>query len=71
MTKLGLPKLFFPKVTKIGSIIIWPQIRIDYNGVGVLRGQPLIPPGEKSWKGRKRHSTFIPDPDQLSLEETG
>ena len=55
----------------MGSIIIWPQIRIDYNGVGVLRGQPLIPSGEKSWKGRKHHSTFIPDPAQLSLEETG
>ena len=29
-----------PKVTKIGSII---GHRIDYNGVGALRGQPQIP----------------------------
>ena len=59
VTQLGLRKLlFFPKVTKMGSII-WPQIRIDYNGVGGLRGQRHI--REKSQKGRKRHSTFIPE----------
>ena len=41
MTKLGSRKLhIFPKVTKMGSII---GHRIDYNGVGALRGQQHIP----------------------------
>ena len=41
MTKLGSRKLhIFPKVTKMGSII---GHRIDYNGVGALRGQRHIP----------------------------
>ena len=50
VTKLGLPKLFFfPKVTKMRSII-WPQIRIDNNGVGVLRGHRHIPLGRRAGK---------------------
>ena len=41
MTKLGWRKLYIcPKVTKMGSII---GHRIDYNGVGALRGQRHIP----------------------------
>ena len=41
MTKLGWRKLYIcPKVTKMGSII---GQRIDYNGVGALRGQWHIP----------------------------
>ena len=41
MTKLGSRKLnICSKVTKMGSII---GHRIDYNGVGVLRGQRHIP----------------------------
>ena len=41
MTKLGWRKLnICPKVTKMGSII---GHRIDYNGVGALRGQWHIP----------------------------
>ena len=41
MTKLGWRKLYIcPKVTKMGSII---GHRIDYNGVGALRGQWHIP----------------------------
>ena len=41
MTKLGSRKLHIcPKVTKMGSII---GHRIDYNGVGALRGQQHIP----------------------------
>ena len=41
MTKLGSRKLHIcSKVTKMGSIIVH---RIDYNGVGVLRGQWHIP----------------------------
>ena len=40
MTKLGSRKLHIcPKVTKMGSII---GHRIDYNGVGALRGQRHI-----------------------------
>ena len=48
----GIVKItFFPKVTKMGSII---GHRIDYNGVGALRGQrhistkinPSTPPGK-------------------------
>ena len=42
MTKLGWRKLYIcPKVTKMGSII--GHHRIDYNGVGALRGQWHIP----------------------------
>ena len=41
VTKLGSRKLHIcPKVTKMGSII---GHRIDYNGVGALRGQRHIP----------------------------
>ena len=41
VTKLGSQKLHFcPKVTEMGSII---GHRIDYNGVGALRGQRHIP----------------------------
>ena len=41
MTKLGSRKLhIIPKVTKAGPII---GHRIDYNGVGALRGQRHIP----------------------------
>ena len=41
VTKLGSRKLhIYPKVTKMGSII---GHRIDYNGVGALRGQWNIP----------------------------
>ena len=41
MTKLGSQKSHIcPKVTKVGSII---GRRIDYNGVGALRGQQHIP----------------------------
>ena len=41
MTKLGSQKLHIcPKVTKMGSII---GHKIDYNGVGALRGQGHIP----------------------------
>ena len=41
MTNLGSQKLhIWPKVTEIGSII---GHRIDYNGVGALRGQRRIP----------------------------
>ena len=41
MTKLGSRKLLiFPKVTKVGPII---GHRIDYNGVGALKGQRHIP----------------------------
>ena len=55
MTKLGWRKLnICPKVTKMGSII---GHRIDYNGVGALRGQlahtqqkftQVIPPGDEA-----------------------
>ena len=41
MTKVGSQKLHIcPKVTKMGSII---GHKIDYNGVGALRGQGHIP----------------------------
>ena len=41
MSKLGSGKLhIFPKVTKMGSIT---DHKIDYNGVGALRGQRHIP----------------------------
>ena len=54
MTKLGSQKLHIcPKVTKMGSII---GHRIDYNGVGALRGSP---PGKK--KPDEMHY-FIYDP---------
>ena len=39
-TKLGSRKSIFPKVTKMGSIF---GHKIDYYGVGVLRGQRHIP----------------------------
>ena len=38
----------------------WPQNRLKW-GRGSKRPASHTP-GEKSWKGRKRHSTFIPDP---------
>ena len=42
VTKLGSRKFHIcPRVTKMGSIIIGH--RIDYNGVGALRGQWHIP----------------------------
>ena len=56
MTKLGSRKLnICPKVTKMGSII---GHRIDYNGVGALRGQwhirskklTQVPPASRAWQ---------------------
>ena len=45
MTKLGSRKLHLsPQVTKVGYII---GHRIDYNGVGALRGQRHIPSKNK------------------------
>ena len=56
MTKLGSRKLnICPEVTKMGSIIGY---RIDYNGVGALRGQwhipskklTQVPPASRAWQ---------------------
>ena len=59
VTKLGLQKLHIcPKVTKMGSMI---GHRVDYNGVGALRGLggsiyllfPMkVPPGGPSYRNR-------------------
>ena len=58
-TKLGLRKSVFPKMTKMGSIF---GHKIDYYGVGVLRGQRHIPvPSNfnpsKGWLSVFRQST--------------
>ena len=65
VTKLGSRKLrFCPKVTKMWSIIGY---RINYNGVGTLRGQrhipsknyPKYPPGVKVFNSFDVHSKYI------------